>query len=279
MTKFKPLVSVIIPMFNEKQTIRGCIETLLNQTYPNTEIIVIDDGSGDGSVDEIANLPVQLLLQTHKGPAVARNKGVEKARGEIVVFVDADMTFSKKFIEDLVLPIINSISKGTFSREEFISNWDNVWSRCWNFNQNLPYRKMIPENYPDKGRDFRAILKSEFLKVGGFDNVGYTDTWTLSEKLNSRPDAVKGAVYYHGNPDSLKNVFSQAKWVAKRSYKLGFLGIFFTLLKSLLLASLIVGVVKSIRYRELRFIFFKVVYDFAISLGILEMVFWGKLSK
>jgi len=75
----------------------------------------------------------------------------------------------------------------------------------------------------DQHKDFRAILKKEFLKVEGFSKTGYTDTWSLSEKLDYKPLATN-ALYYHFNPSSLKEVFSQARWTAKRHYKLGFLG-------------------------------------------------------
>ncbi len=72
---------------------------------------------------------------------------------------------------------------------------------------------------------FRAILKTEFDKAGGFDESrGYTDDWSLSEKLGYKATATK-AVYYHDNPASLAEVFWQARWAAKRKYKLGILGI------------------------------------------------------
>ncbi len=279
MTNSKPLISIIIPTFNEEKNIKKCIDSLLEHSYPNQEIIVVDDGSKDSTVELLKNLSVKLLTQQHLGPAKARNKAAGEAKGDILVFVDADMTFDKDFITDLVTPIIEEKYRGTFSKEEYISNWENVWSRCWNYNQNWPNKKMIPEDYPDEGMDFRAILKAEFLKINGFDDTGYTDTWTLARKLGYKPHSVKGARYYHSNPNNLNEVFVQSKWVSKRNYKFGMIGIVFALVRTLLPISLIIGITKSIKYGEFRFVVFKIIYDLGAFLGVLQMLIWGKLSK
>jgi len=277
--KSNPLISVIIPAYNEEKNIGNCLKTMLNQSYENIEIIVVDDGSSDKTLEFVKSFPVTLLNQKHGGPGKARNLGSNKAKGEILVFMDADMTFDKNFIKELVLPIIDGQFKGAFSKEEYISNWENVWSRCWNYNQNWPQKKMIPDDYPDEGLDFRAILKTEFEKVGGFDDVGYTDTWSLAHKLGYKPHSVKGAKYYHNNPDNLPEVFLQSKWASKRDYKFGLAGKLYALVRVSVFVSLIVGVLKAIKYKEPFFVVFKLVYDLGAFVGILEMMFFKKLSK
>lgn len=272
-------VSVLIPTYNEEKNISNCLETMLDQDYPKLEIIVVDDGSTDKTKEFVKKFPVKLIEQNHQGPARARNKAAKEASGDILVFMDADMTFSRNFITDLVFSINAGKAKGTFSKEEYISNWENIWARCWNFNHNLPKKKMIPEDYPDEGQDFRAILKQEFLKVDGFSDTGYTDTWSLSEKLGYGPYSVRGAVYFHANPDNLREVFIQSKWVAKRNYKFGLMGELFALLRASLPYSLLIGSYKAIIYREGRFLIFKTVYDIGTFVGILEMIILGKLSK
>lgn len=279
MSEKNPKVSIIIPAFNEQENIDDCLKTLLDQSYLQIEIIVVDDGSTDKTVSIVQKYPVKLIQQKHQGPGIARNKASKESLGEILVFIDADMTFSKDFIKDLTAPIREGQVLGTFSKEEYISNWENIWSRCWNYNQDWPKRKMIPDDYPDEGKDFRAILKSEFLKVGGFDNTGYTDTWTLSEKLGYAPKSAKGAVYYHANPSHLKEVFIQSKWSAKRSYKFGLVGKLIALLRSSLPVSIINGFIKAIKYKEPMFPTFKVIYDLGAFIGIGEMIFLRKLSK
>lgn len=274
-----PLVSVIIPSFNEEKNIGDCLESITKQSYNPLQIIVVDDGSTDKTAAIIKMHQVDFLVQNHKGPALARNLGVKNAKGEILVFADSDMTFEKAFVGDLVGSIINGEYKGTFSKEEYISNWDNVWSRCWNYNQNWPSKKMIPDEFPDEGMDFRAILKSEFDKVNGFDDTGYTDTWTLAKKLEYKPHSVSGAKYFHSNPDNLGEIFLQSRWSSKREYKLGVLGQIIALVRVSLPFSILIGLYKSLKYSEVKFLIFKVVYDLGQFVGILEMIFGGKLSK
>lgn len=277
-------ISVIIPTYNEKSVLSDCIQSLGGQTITNFEIIVVDDGSTDGTTVILENLKKTLpdfsyYIQNHKGAGAARNYGASKSSGQILVFVDADMTFDKDFIKSLVYPIINKTSKGTFSKDEIVSNWSNVWSRCWNIQEGWEAKKRHPADYPDTQPVFRAILKSEFNKVGGFTPGGYDDDWSLSKKLGYPATASLGAIFYHKNPDTLSEVFMQAKWVAKRPYKLGVLGSLIALLRASFPVSLLVGIWKAVINSELQFILFKIIYDFGIFFGILESVFLNKLSK
>lgn len=89
---FDPLVSVIIPCFNCEAYIRDAINSTVTQSYKNIEIIVIDDGSSDGSalvINEYAHA-VQYVLLSNRGAAAARNYGLEMSSGQYVKFLDAD---------------------------------------------------------------------------------------------------------------------------------------------------------------------------------------------
>jgi glycosyltransferase involved in cell wall biosynthesis len=242
------------------------------------EIIVVDDGSTDNTLKQLKN--VKILKQRHKGPGAARNLGASKAKGEILVFVDADMTFDKDFIKKLVAPIEGGEAKGTFSKKEYVSNWDNVWARCWNINEGWEEKRRHPKNYPDKQKVFRAILKTEFDKVGGFDSSkGYMDDWSLSGKLGYEAITAPGAKFYHRNPDSLGEVFRQARWIGKRPYKLGVLGSIIALLRVTLPASLFLGKVKALLNLFPQFMIFKPIYDFGVFVGILDFLITGKRIK
>src|SRR3990167_4182565 len=97
-------VSLIIPAYNEEEVIGNCLKSLLKQTFKPLEIIVVDDGSTDNTISIVKNcqLPTvncQLFCQKHLGPGSARNLGASKAKGEILIFVDADMTFDKNFVK------------------------------------------------------------------------------------------------------------------------------------------------------------------------------------
>ncbi len=273
-------VSVIIPVYNEEKVIGACIESLLGQTYSDLEIIIVDDGSTDDTIEIVNALKVyKVLEQKHEGPGMARNLGAKHARGSILVFVDADMTFDKDFIDKLVEPIVSGKTQGTFSKEEYVSNWDNIWAKCWNINENWLPERRHPKNYPNEQPVFRAIVRTEFEKVGGFDKGGYTDDWSLARKLGYLAISAPEAIFYHKNPDTLREIFHHAKWVGKREYKFGLAGIVFALLRSSFPVSLIVGIFKSFSSGNLAFLVFKSVYDLGIFIGILEAKVVKKLAK
>lgn len=277
-------VSVVIPTYNEKRDLEACIESFGTQNFNGFEIIVVDDGSSDGTFQILKNLKkafpnFKFAKQNHKGAGAARNLGVKLSRGEILVFVDADMTFDKNFLKKLIEPILKGKVRGTWSREEYVANWDNRWARCWNINEGWQEKRRHPKNYPDTQPVFRAILRTEFNKVGGFTPGGYDDDWSLGEKLGYMAVNAPGAVFYHKNPSSLPEIFDHAKWVSKRKYKLGIVGSFIALLRATLLVSIALGICKAIRFSTLAFIPFKIVYDFGIFVGIVNYLFTGKSSK
>lgn len=285
------LTSIIIPVYNEEKIIADCLISLTEQSDQLLEIIVVNDGSTDRTVNIIENLKLKiknlrLLSQKHLGPGPARNLGAKHAKGRILVFVDADMTFDKNFIKDLIAPIINGKTIGTFSKNELNANLNNVWSKCWNINRGWPPDRLIPENYPNTAPVFRAILKSEFDKAGGFDMTGeYTDDWSLSRKLGKKSTVVKGATYYHSNPESLSEIFKQARWIGKSEFISGnLLRRIRSLIQYSLPSSFILGLTKSAlnfiskkSFAYFYFLIFKLVYDWAIFVSVIRS--FSKKSK
>lgn len=277
-------ISVIVPTYNEEAVLEDCIESLGAQTYSDFEIIIVDDGSNDKTLQVLSDLrfkieDLRILKQDHKGAGAARNLGAKNAKGKILIFVDADMTFDKNFLSLLIKPIEKGMARGTFGKEEYVSNWENVWARCWNINENWEERRRHPKNYPDHQPVFRAILKSEFDRAGGFTPGGYDDDWSLSRKLGYEAAAAPGAIFYHKNPSSLTEVYNHAKWVGKRRYKLGIYGYMIALIRSSFPISLIIGLYKSLVIFNFQFLIFKLTYDFGIFVGIIEFLVKGKASK
>ena len=93
--KNEELISIIVPIYNTKKYFERCINSLINQTYNNIEICIVDDGSSDGSeilCDEYAKKEkrIKVYHQENSGPAIARNKGLEMATGDYIFFVDSD---------------------------------------------------------------------------------------------------------------------------------------------------------------------------------------------
>ncbi len=99
-------VSVIIPIYNAYDYLRPALDSVIDQTFPDMEIICIDDGSTDGSLDIIKEYQkrdsrVRIVTETNAGPALARNNGLKRARGKYVIFLDADDFFELTLIEKL----------------------------------------------------------------------------------------------------------------------------------------------------------------------------------
>lgn len=92
MNDMKPLVSIVIPAYNSAAFIRDALDSCLAQTYPHTEIIVVDDGSTDNTCDIVRSYGerIRLVQQPNSGPAIARNTGVAHAQGDYIQFCDSD---------------------------------------------------------------------------------------------------------------------------------------------------------------------------------------------
>lgn len=93
MPLFEPLVSIVLPAFNAENFIVRTINSVLEQSYTNWELIIVNDGSSDGTVNQIKNIAddrVLLINQTNQGVSAARNTGLQHMRGELFCFLDAD---------------------------------------------------------------------------------------------------------------------------------------------------------------------------------------------
>lgn len=99
-----PFVSVVIPCHNEERWIGRTLEAVLGQTYPRErfEVLVVDNGSSDRTVDETRRFPIRLLAEPIRSSYRARNRGVSDATGEFVAFLDADCIPSPTWLERLV---------------------------------------------------------------------------------------------------------------------------------------------------------------------------------
>ena len=100
-------VSVIIPVWNTQDYLNQCLDSVQNQTLSRLDIMCVDDGSSDRSVDIIreragADSRIRLLSQEHQGPGVARNLGIDQARGEYLYFLDSDDWIVPDALERLV---------------------------------------------------------------------------------------------------------------------------------------------------------------------------------
>ena len=95
-------ISVIIPTFNRSKTIFRAIDSILKQTYKPYEIIVVDDGSTDGTKDLVINKypSIKYFYQSNNGVSKARNKGVHESKGEWIAFLDSDDEWLPKKLQE-----------------------------------------------------------------------------------------------------------------------------------------------------------------------------------
>lgn len=98
--KEMPLISIIIPSYNSQKYIEETIKSCLYQSHQNLEIIAVDDGSIDNTVEIIQQFPVKLITQKNAGACAARNRGFQESKGDYIQFLDADDLLSPNKIEE-----------------------------------------------------------------------------------------------------------------------------------------------------------------------------------
>lgn len=178
------LLSVVIPNFNTAGYVLAAIQSVLDQTFQRLEIIVVDDGSSDDSVEKILSITderVTCLRQQNKGLASARNTGLLVARGEYVGFLDSDDTwFSEKAERHLSVMEKDAQLGLTFSHSAYLDDAGNPTGQLLVSLCNRPdTRDLIRRNHLGNGST--AILRRTCLEMsGGFDETLRTcEEWEL----------------------------------------------------------------------------------------------------
>ena len=95
------MISVVIPLYNKEKQIAYTLQSVFEQTFQDFEIVVVDDGSTDNSVEEVEKFDdsrIRLIHQTNAGVSAARNRGIEEARGELIAFLDADDEWMPEYL-------------------------------------------------------------------------------------------------------------------------------------------------------------------------------------
>lgn len=168
-------VSIIIPVYNAEKTIEKCVSSILKQTYKNYEVLLIDDGSSDNSLDVIQKYKkhenIKVLTQENHGVAYTRNRGIKEATGDYIMFIDNDDFIDSDYIEKHITAISKENSDIVMSgyRRINVENKvlheeklrDTYWSR---FIVTAPWAKVYR-------RDFLLKNNIEFLSYGIGEDV------------------------------------------------------------------------------------------------------------
>lgn len=120
-------ISIVIPTYNNRETIKACLDSLKKLRYPEHEVVIIDDGSTDGTVETIEEFQpkfnIRLFEYKSLGVSAARNKGVEKAKGDLILFTDPDCLFKG----GLLTEISNYFSKN--EKVDILAGTKETWNR------------------------------------------------------------------------------------------------------------------------------------------------------
>ena len=227
------LISVVIPTYNRLPILRKCLNALENQFFIDDvhdyEIVIVDDGSTDGTSDWLRNniqiFPhLRLLEQSHGGPAIGRNFGVENSKGDLIIFIDSDLVVNKFFlsnhVDSLILAWKKLGNKKCFTYGSVIntSNFNNPTSEPFKL-QDLSWAYFATGNV--------AIDKKVLERSGLFDSSFQLYGWEdleLGERLrNMGVKLIKcpKAIGYHWHPALSLDQIPHLIQIEKQRAKMG----------------------------------------------------------
>lgn len=170
--------TVVIPLYNKERHIIRAIKSVLDQSFKNFEIIVVDDGSTDNSVEEakkICDDRIRIVRQKNGGVSSARNKGIEKAKSDYIGFLDADDVWKHNFLESISALIEKNPNAGAYCTAYDIIKEDKTVVSCSNFYEFEHEWQGIIDDYfkyalnaPLISASSVVIPKSTFKSIGGF---------------------------------------------------------------------------------------------------------------
>jgi glycosyltransferase involved in cell wall biosynthesis len=206
-SSFCPGISIVIPAHNEGKRIARCLEALRNQSLDRGqyEVIVVDDGSEDDTVDVAARQGARVVRQPRKGAAAARNRGIDEARGEIILFTDADCIPEEHWAERLSTPLTQPDVQGAVGR---INTRQDHWVACLTqVELNERYSRMGRQERIDFVGSGTCGFKRSLLCRNRFDeSFGWAEDLELSFRLangGNRMIFVPDAVVEHDHPEGL----------------------------------------------------------------------------
>jgi len=216
----KPLLaSIIVPVYNGAKTLDACLTALSAQAVEKDrhEVIVVDDGSTDGSAEVAARYEVTVIRQEHAQAASARNRGAQQAHGEILLLTDADCEPSPDWAEQMLAPFADPEVAGV--RGFYRTRQRSVVARFAQAEYEEKYDRLRRADQVDFVDTYSAAYRRDlFLECGGFNPEFLLDEdqelsyrlATMGCKLVSAP----AAVVYHRHPTGVW-------WYARRKLQLG----------------------------------------------------------
>ncbi|MEH1780192.1 MAG: glycosyltransferase [Nostoc sp.] len=186
-----PKISVIIPAYNSEKTIKQTIQSVLNQTFTNLELIVINDGSQDSTLEVVTQFQdsrIKVFSYANAGGNVSRNRGLHHAVGEFVSFLDADDLWTPDKLQSQLKALQeNATAKVAYGWTDYIdTNGKFILSgKRINVNGNI-YEELLLNNFLENGSN-PLIDKKALITLGGFDeSLNAAQDWDMWLRLASK---------------------------------------------------------------------------------------------
>lgn len=213
MVKSKPFITVVVPGLNEEKNIEECLKSLRNQSLKNVEIIYVDGGSSDSTVEIAKKFADKVFVEKKgKGPASARNYGAKHASADFVAFIDADSRAKHDWLERIFWNLSHGyIGVGGYVKPRSYKLLHNFMSflswRAWpTFTAGFRFYQFNGSNC--------AFRKKEFLEIGGFDEkMSFMEDVDLAMRMKK-----KGRLRF----DSEAIVYSSVRRVEQKGYLMNF---------------------------------------------------------
>lgn len=164
-------ISIVVPLFNKGFILSETLKSVFSQTYTNFELVIINDGSTDNSVEIVSQFEderIKLFHQENKGAAAARNSGISKASGELIAFLDADDYWFPNHLKEIYQLYIDFPNCGLY---------------CSRYYMKLSFQNTIKTSYlPFVSNDFKGIVTDYFTASKTY-RIGLTSALAIPKKI------------------------------------------------------------------------------------------------
>ena len=186
----EPLISVVIPVYKVENYLERCVNSVINQTYKNLEIILVDDGSPDNCgiiCDRYAEVDdrVKVIHKKNGGLSSARNSGIDISSGKYITFIDSDDWVDKDYVEYLFYLIQKDMTKISICQHKVVNDKSTTMkeTRIIKEENNYDVKMILKKWILDDGIDISAWAKLYDLRL--FDNIRYPEGMIFEDLLTT----------------------------------------------------------------------------------------------
>lgn len=167
----EPLISIVMPLYNSERYIESTLKSVLDQTYKNFELIIIDDGSidlGPNIIKKYSKCDKRIKYYRNKknmGVSFSRNRGIELSSGEWIAFIDSDDKWKSNKLEVQIKYASSNKSEFIFTGSAFVDENDKLYPGIYSVPMKVNYKSLLKSNYISCSS---VLIKKKYLKVNKF---------------------------------------------------------------------------------------------------------------